>query len=138
MAVTTSIEGLAGAFGWLVSPLRMIGVQTDGWQKMLLLALNFIPVVHDEIQFSVNDEQPLGKIKSSPRSVSWSAWTGRVKIFMLRLINRGDMIAHDLVEDASTLPAPVAMPTLFPVPLLDRYYCTFVALVLFSYWLLGS
>ncbi len=138
MAVTTSIEELAGAFGWLVSPLRMIGVQTDSWQKMLLLALSFIPVVHEEIQFAVNDGKPRGKTKSSRISVSWSAWTDRVKNFMMRMINRGDMIAHDLAEDAGTLPASVEMPTLFPLPLLDRYCFAFVALVLCSYWLLGS
>ena len=52
LGITTTTQSLSLAFAWFVQPLRWLGCRTGEWQKILLLAMDFIPVVHAEIRAS--------------------------------------------------------------------------------------
>ena len=71
MAVTTTTRNLSRAFGWFVQPLQWLGCRTDEWQKMLLLTLDFIPVVQSEIRVSAESDAAANA--ESARTTAWSS-----------------------------------------------------------------
>lgn len=136
MARTTSVESIVGAFGWCVSPLNRLGVQTAGWQKILLLALKFIPVVHDQIKQTKPAKETAENGKTKTISARWSAWSLRLKSFVMRLVEQGDEMAHELAEEDHLLQS-CELPCFLPLALLDRLFLFSLSFALCIYWLLG-
>lgn len=136
LAITTSVEDLAAAFGWFVRPLSRLGCRTDDWQKTLSLALGFIPVIHAEFRDS-------GKsgIASAERERNgkgrWSLFIAKTQDLTERMLARGDKMAHEIAADGSSCLIPPALPSIRPLSLLDRYFISTMMLVIVCHWLAG-
>ena len=136
LAMTTSIEDLASAFGWFVRPLSGLGCRTDDWQKILLLALGFIPVVHAEIYASgKSDSTSAERVRNGKRR--WSRFFSKTEDFTERMLTRGDRMAHEIAADDSSCRTPAELPSMRPLPLLDRYFVSFMMLAIVCHWLTG-
>lgn len=138
LAITTSTEALAGAFGWFVQPLRWLGCKTEEWQKILLLSMDFIPVVQQEMHacspFATGIQvEP----KSRSFAVRWSTWRQRLHDFLLRLVDRGDTIAHRIAGDQGSSCGPAGLPPLMPMALRDQLFSVTMTLVIVCYWFAG-
>lgn len=137
LAITTSIESLAAAFGWLVHPLTLLGCRTDDWQKILLLALGFLPVVHEEITLAAPGEA--GSVRRQWWDVKGqcSLFAARTEGFIERMLTRGDRLAHQIAADGDARQPSSGLPRLWPLPLLDRYFVTAMMLIIVCQWLTG-
>lgn len=138
LAITTSTENLASAFGWFARPLQWLGCKTEEWQKILLLAMDLIPIVQAEISSSsetdiANHAVPV----HATREKGWSAWMEKLQGFFFRLVDRGEMIARGLASDENSSGLPAALLPLLPMALLDRLFSLGVALVFFFYLIMG-
>lgn len=138
LAITTTTSGLADTFGWFVQPLGWLGLRTGEWRKILLLALDFIPVVHAEIKVSGAPDDP-DFLAAPPGKIAgrWSRWGERLHGLLLRLIERGDTIAHRVAAHEETSLAPVALAPLLPLALPDRLFLLAMALLLTACWVLA-
>ena len=138
LGITTTTESLSQTFGWFVRPLRWLGCRTDEWQKILLLSLDFIPVVHAEIrasdQVETRSSDSLAPATSQGR---FAAWGKRLHDLIFRLVARGDEIAHRLTLDDAAALKPNVLPAFLPMALLDQLFSMAVCLVILSYWLVG-
>lgn len=138
LAITTSTETLARTFGWFVQPLQTFGCRTEEWQKMLLLTMDFIPVVQAEIKIT---SEPAGGCSDEPTQTTkmsrWSVWMQKLQGLLARLVDRADTVAHRVAahEDPSLLPAELS--PLLPMVLLDQLFTLTITLVVISYWLAG-
>ena len=138
LATTTSTKSLTSAFGWFVQPLQWLGCKTDEWQKLLLLTMDFIPIVQEEIRVTTSPEgQPSDEARLPASKNRWSAWSDKLENLLLRLVDRGDEIAHQIVASDDTLRAPVALSPLWPMALLDQLFALLITLLVISYWLAG-
>jgi energy-coupling factor transport system permease protein len=138
LAVTTSTKRLASAFGWFVTPLQWLGCKTDEWQKVLLLTMDFIPVVQAEIR--VTAEAGVSSPVEPDQSINegrWTVWTKKLQCLLLRLVDRGDKLAHQIVADEETSQPPVVLSPLFPMALLDQLFSLLITLLVVIYWLAG-
>ena len=135
LAMTTSAEKLTGTFGWFVQPLQWLGCRTEEWQKILLLTMNFIPVVREEIDSS--RAPGLGPHAPSARAGRWSVWMQTLQDFLLRLVNRGDAIAHRIAAGEDSLNLPEELPPFLPMALQDQLFSLAFILVIICYWLAG-
>jgi energy-coupling factor transport system permease protein len=139
LAMTTSTEKLTRTFGWFVQPLQWLGCKTEEWQKILLLTMNFIPVVQEEIRVSTassgvgNHTEPT----QTTRPGRWSVWMEKLQGFLLRLVNRGDAIAYRIATSEDTMPLPSKLPPLIPMTLQDQLFSLAFTLVIICYWLVG-
>ena len=136
LAMTTSIEDLAAAFGWFVRPLSCLGCRTDDWQKILLLALGFIPVVHAEIHDSGKSEVTSAERERGGKG-RWALFIMKTQDFTERMLARGDKMAHDIAADDSSCRSPSELASMRPLSLLDRYFFGTVMLVIVCHWLAG-
>ena len=136
LAITTPIEDLAAAFGWFVRPLSRFGCRTDDWQKILLLALGFIPVVHAEIHDSGKSEGASAERERNGKR-RWSLFLSKTGDLVERMLTRGDKMAHEIATDDSSCRIPSELPSLRPLPLLDRYFVGFMMLAIVCHWLTG-
>ncbi len=136
LAITTSIDDLAAAFGWLVRPLSHVGCRTDDWQKTLLLALGFIPVVHAEINDSGNNGTASAGRERNDRG-RWSLFFAKTEDFIQRMLTRGDKMAHEIAADGSSNQNPSELPSLTPLSLIDRYFISTTVLAVVCHWLAG-
>jgi len=136
LAVTTSIEDLAAAFDWFVRPLSRLGCRTDDWQKILLLALGFIPVVHAEILESGKSQIASAEQERSGRG-RWSLFVMQTQDLTERMLARGDKMAHDIAADGSSGQSPSELPSVRPLSLPDRYFVATMLLVIVCHWLAG-
>lgn len=136
LAMTTSIENLAAAFGWFVRPLSLLGCRTDDWQKTLLMALGFIPVVHAEIRNSGN-KATASAAREQDGQGRWSLFFSRTEDVIERILTRGDKIAHEIAADDSSYQNPSELPSMNPLSLLDRYFISIVLLAAVCHWLAG-
>jgi energy-coupling factor transport system permease protein len=145
LALTTSTEKLTRTFGWFVQPLQWLGCKTEEWQKMLLLTMNFIPVVQEEMRASTAssdvDDYSESKQTASPTQTAgpgrWSVWMQKLQDFLLRLVNRGDAIAYRIATDEDTMPLPEELPPFLPMALQDQLFSLAFTLVVICYWLAG-
>lgn len=138
LAITTSTENLASAFGWFVKPLQWLGCNVKEWQKLLLLSMDFIPVVHEEIRDS--SETDVGEHAGSVQATlekGWSAWIMKLQGFFSRLVDRGEVIARGLATDENSSRLPAALSPLLPMALLDRLFSLAVVLTTFCYLMTG-
>lgn len=131
LAITTSTKSLAISFGWFVKPLQWLGCRTDEWQKIVLLAMDFIPVIHEEIRGSSPTD-----VASPPRTWGdrWSLWMKSLHDFLMRLVSRGDTIAHRIAEDEISSRLPVELSPLLPMAFLDQLFSLTITLVILCYW----
>lgn len=138
LAITTSTKSLASAFGWFVQPLQWIGCKTDEWQKVLLLTMDFIPIVQEEIRVTTSAEGDAADEATLPASKSrWSIWCDKLQRLLLRLVGRGDDIAQRIAASDDALHAPVVLSPLLPMALLDQLFALLITLLIASYWLAG-
>ena len=138
LGITTTTQSLALAFAWFVRPLRWVGCRTDEWQKILLLAMDFVPVVQEEIRASSQEE--IRTADAVPHAASqgrFAAWGKRLHDLIFRLIARGDEIAHRLALDDAAALRSMVLPAFLPRVLLDQLFSIAVCLVILSYWLVG-
>lgn len=136
LSLTTSVEELVAALGWFVSPFRWLGCQTEEWQKILLLAVNMLPVVHDEIK-SVKESGKNDESKASDAASRWLSVGSALKVFVDRLLNKGDEVAHELAADENVGQSPVALPGLLPLTLQDQLLVASCVLLVLAFWLVG-
>lgn len=135
LAMTTSTETLTRTFGWFVQPLQWLGCKTEEWQKILLLTMDFIPVVQEEIHASRSSGvEPHAE---SAKVGRWSVWMQTLQDFLLRLVNRGDAIAYRLATSEDTMPLPKELPPFMPMALRDQLFSLVFTLVIICYWLAG-
>jgi energy-coupling factor transport system permease protein len=138
LGITTTTQSLALAFAWFVRPLRWVGCRTDEWQKILLLAMDFVPVVQEEIRASSQEEiQTADAVPHAASQGRFAAWGKRLHDLIFRLIARGDEIAHRLALDDAAALRPMVLPAFLPMALLDQLFSIAVCLVILSYWLVG-
>ncbi|MCK4507136.1 MAG: hypothetical protein KAU27_01245 [Desulfuromonadales bacterium] len=138
LAITTSTKSLAGTFGWFVQPLQWMGCRTEEWQKLLLLTMDFIPVVQTEIRRTSKPESACSADSMQATKVSrWSVWAQKLQDLLARLVDRGDTVAHRIAANEDTCHLPAALTPLLPLALLDQLFSLVVALVITCYWLAG-
>ena len=137
LAITTLIEDLAAAFGWLVRPLSLFGCRTDDWQKILQLALGFLPVVHEEITRSGPGDALTVRRRWWDIQGQSSLFAARTEDFIERMLTRGDRMAQQIAADSGVFHKPAGLPGLWPLPLLDRYFVTAMMLIILGHWLTG-
>lgn len=137
LSITTTVKELASAFGWFVRPLHWLGFHTDEWQKILLLTIRFLPTVHEEISRSKSSG---GGTEEAPAGVGlprWHSITHSVSVFVQRLLNRGDKLAHLLADGKEDDLLPPALPAFLPLALADKLLVLFLTLITFTAWLAG-
>jgi energy-coupling factor transport system permease protein len=138
LGITTSTMDLSLAFGWFVRPLGLIGFRTTEWQKIILQALDFIPLVHAEIGAS---SQGKGRgdddCNVETRPNRFHALGKGLHCLILRLVDRGDEIACRLAEDGDSPSGQQRLPAFLPMVLLDQLFVLTVCLVTFVFCLVG-
>jgi energy-coupling factor transport system permease protein len=138
LAITTSSKSLAITFGWFVQPLQWLGCRTEEWQKMLLLSMDFIPVVQTEIRRTSDPDSACSANPTHTTEVSrWSLWVQKLQDLLARLVERGDTVAYRIAANKDTFHPPAALSPLLPLALLDRIFSVVISLVVISYWLAG-
>lgn len=137
LAITTKIQDLTAAFGWFVQPLSWLGCRTEDWQKILLLALGFIPVVHEEIYLSGRSEDVSSTEQGQKVKGRWSMLCSKMQAFTERMLIRGDTMAHEIAANDSSCRIPSPLPSIWPLSLPDQYFVTAMILVMFCHWLAG-
>lgn len=137
LAITTSIDDLAAAFGWCVQPLAWLGCRTDDWQKIVSLALGFIPVVHAEVTVAGPGETGTAPARGRDAKGRWSVFRARAEDFTERMLTRGDQMACRIASDECASPGPAGLPSIRPLATLDRYCVFAMLLLIFCYWLAG-
>lgn len=138
LGITTTTQSLSLAFAWFVQPLRWLGCRTGEWQKILLLALDFIPVVHAEIRASGQTEGGASdSLTPAARQGRFAAWGKRLRDLIFRLVDRGDEFAHKLALDDNAVLNQNILPAFLPMALLDQLFALAACLVIISYWLVG-
>jgi energy-coupling factor transport system permease protein len=138
LSVTTSTEDLALTFGWFVRPLSWLGCRTREWQRTLLLAMDFLPVVHEELQASTSSGTDQHQATTSEDSTGlWSRTMRRLHGLVLRLLDRGDMVAHRMAEEGVVTGLATELPPLFPMALHDQLFTLGATFIVICYWLFG-
>jgi hypothetical protein len=134
LAITTSTKSLARTFGWFVQPFQWLGCRTEEWQKMLLLTMDFLPVVQTEIR---RTSEPDGACSANAEVSRWSVWVQKLQGLLARLVDQGDVVAHRIAAKEDASPLPTALSPLLPATLLDQLFSLVIALVVICYWLAG-
>jgi hypothetical protein len=137
LAITTRIEDLSAAFGWFVKPLSGLGCRTDDWQKIVLLALGFIPVVREEMHLSLRNEADCSAVRDQGWMGRWSVFCTKIKAFTERMLIRGDTMAHQIAANDNSCRIPSALLPIWPLSLPDRCIVTAMMLIMTCYWFAG-
>jgi energy-coupling factor transport system permease protein len=138
LAMTTSTESLAGTFGWLTQPLSRVGCRTREWQRLLLLSMDFIPVIRNEMRkASMAGTAGNAAIPPPGRMGLWTTWMQKLQGLLLHLADHGDSIAHRLAADEDSLPLPSGLSPLLPMARHDQGFSAVMALATLCYWLAG-
>ncbi len=136
LAMTTSTESLAGTFGWATQPLSRLGCRTRDWQRLLLLSMDFIPVIREEMrEASMGDAVDKARIPKTRQEGLWASWMQNMQGLLMRLTDRGDRMAHRLAADGDSMTPPSALPPLLPMARHDRIFSAVMVLLTISYWL---
>jgi energy-coupling factor transport system permease protein len=136
LAITTTKEALCQTFGWFVQPLNWLGCRTEEWQKILLLTIDFVPLVQEEMRAIGKTAAPAEPLVVNRPSV-WCAWAEKLQDFLSRLVSQGDSIAYRIATKEETLDLPVALPSLFPLSFHDQLFFVIVSLVAVCCWIVG-
>ena len=138
LAITTTTNTFSGTLGWFVRPLQRLGCETGEWQKILLLTMDFIPVVQEEMfACSTTDVGSLAESSLKSRTRRWSMWRQKLHGLLERLIDRGDTVAHRIAGDQDSLCLSAGLPPLMPMALQDQLFSLAITLVIACYWLAG-
>jgi len=137
LAITTRIEDLSAAFGWFVQPLSRLGCRTDDWQKIVLLALGFIPVVREEMDLSIRSEADCSSARDHGWKGRWSAFCTKMQAFTERMLIRGDTMAHEIAANDNSCRISYALSSIWPLSLPDRYIVITMMLIIACHWLAG-
>lgn len=126
LTLSTSTADLARAFGWFIRPLRHFGFHPDELQGLLLHALYFLPVVRAEAGVA----GATGETGRAERS-NWEDWSARLEGFVLRLVERGDVMAHRLAAGKSVGERLTDLPPMLPLASREKLFIlTFTLLAL--------
>lgn len=97
LARTTSPSDLAWGLTRLLAPMSRFGVPVREAGGLLLMVLHFLPLVREEVG-SLSRGEPgtgfIGRIRSA---------MGLIGPLLLRLVDRADSLAHDIVSDGFVL-----------------------------------
>lgn len=117
LAQTTSPEQLARACGWFMTPFGWLGCRVDEWEEILLLALNFLPVLHEEVVATASVADATPPHESATRGIRQrlSHWSKHLTDALERLVLRADGMAREIVEGDVALAAPASLGPLFAV-----------------------
>ncbi len=139
LAITTSTEILSRTFAWFMQPLQWLGCKTEEWQKILLLTMDLVPVVQQEIRACATPDGgiPAAGYISRTDAGRWSVWRQQLHGLLLRLVDRGDMIAHRIAGEQDSLRPPESLPPLMPLAFYDQLFCLAMALAVACYWFAG-
>lgn len=137
LAISTKIEDLTATFGWFVQPLSRLGCRTEDWQRILLLALGFIPDVHAEIYRSGRSEGLSASEKGPDGKGRWYTFFAKIEAFTERMLIRGDTMAHEIATNGNSCRIPAALPSIWPLSLPDRYIAIAIMLIMVSQWFAG-
>ena len=137
LGITTSTIDLSLAFGWMVRPLGLLGFRTTEWQKIMLQALDFIPLVFMEINASAQIDNTSDKHSAEVKQGRFHTWGKGLHRLIFRLVDRGDKIAYRLTVDGDATAGRQRLPAFLPMALLDQLFSMAVCLVILSYWLVG-
>lgn len=138
LAITTSTQVLTRTFGWFVQPLQLLGCKTEEWQKILLLTMGFLPAVQEEIQTAIAPDAG-GQVESTSRASAgrWSLWSQKLHGFIMRLVDRGDLIAHQTAADEDSTQLPAGLSPLMPMALHDQLFSLAIVFIVVCYWFAG-
>ena len=139
LSLTTPVAELVAAFGWSVRPLKWLGFDTDEWQKTLLLAIDYLPLVKAEMSpaKSKTDQEDVTS-EATGKRLSWGALGSSLTAFVDNLLTRGDKIAHELVDANSMDKEPLRLPSLLPITLQDRLFLSACIMMVCLYGLAGG
>jgi energy-coupling factor transport system permease protein len=138
LGITTSTLDLSLAFGWFVRPLGLLGFPTTEWQKILLQALDFIPLVHTEIRSSTQVKVEAADHHSPEVTQGrFHTWGKTLHHLVFRLVDRGDEIACRMALEGETTAGARRLSVLLPMALLDQLFVLTLCLVILAYWLVG-
>jgi len=138
LAMTTSTTCLASTFGWFVQPLQWLGCRTEEWQKLLLLTMDFIPIVQQEICVTTASDGEIPAEGSQPiQKNRWAVWTQKLLGLLARLVDRGDTVAHRMAANGDVFLLPTRLSPLLPLSLLDRIFLLVSTLMVIIYCLAG-
>ena len=137
LAITTKIEDLTATFGWFVQPFSRLGCRTKDWQRIILLALGFIPAVHEEIYRSGQSKNVPAADKGQDKKARWSTFCTEIQDFTERMLTRGDSMARDIAVNDNSCRIPPELPSIWPLSLPDRYIVTAMMLIMVCHWLAG-
>lgn len=136
-ALTTRIELIVAAVGWFARPLKSIGLNVSNFEKLVLLVLRFLPIVHGHIgQVAAENDLTDDKVSSSFLQ-KWRIWAIRVRTSIISLIDQGDEIAHELAQQEQEQDQVVTLPGLFSLPSSDLVAVLWLVTILCVYWLIG-
>ncbi len=137
LAKTSSTNSIVRTFDWFVSPLKWFGCKTDEWQKVLLITMDFVPLVREEIQVSTGNDEGNPKTRNYLSTDQWSPWSHKLTSLFLRLVDRCDKVAHQMVVDDTIFLLPKPLTPLFPLALLDQLFFLIGLLLIVIYWFVG-
>lgn len=137
LALTTSPACLAGSFGWFVRPLRRFGWRTDEWQKLVLLSMDFIPMIREELHTAFTAGTDDGQASSVAQAARWHAWSEKLHALILSLVARADIVAQRLAEDGDSPARTTPLPRLLPLAVRDRWLLALLGALITCYWILG-
>lgn len=135
LAISTSIEQLTMSFAWFVQPLGWLGCRTVEWQKLMFLSLGFLPLVQEELGRSSIERTDTPADQATPGLCSLRCQ--QLSGFIVRLIDRGDVIAHRIAADEGDDILPPALPPLSPLAWHDRFFAVTVLVLLLWFWWIG-
>ena len=92
---TTPPAELARGLGWLLAPLRLVRVPVEEITGMVLLVMQFLPLIRQEIARVNTAQKEQGK---GPLS-RFSCWAEQLEPLLLRLFDRADGLARDIAAD---------------------------------------
>lgn len=105
---------------------------------MLLLTMDFIPIVQAEIRvttaFDVDTPAEPTQLTFKSR---WTLWAQKLQKLLFRLVERGDGIAHQIAANEDSSRLSTTLSPLLPLALLDQLFTLVITLLIASYWLVG-
>jgi energy-coupling factor transport system permease protein len=138
LGLTTSTLDLSLAFGWFVKHFGLLGLRTTEWPKIMLQALDFIPLVHAEINASAQSTvTPPDNYSVKSKHTRFHDWGNELHRLVFRLVDRGDEIAYRLTFDGDGPSGQQRLPVFLPMTLLDQLFVFTVCLLILAYWLVG-
>jgi energy-coupling factor transport system permease protein len=135
LASTTAPGLLARTCGWFLSPLKLVGCRVREWEGLLLLSLQFIPVLREELIASVPGTEKREPLGSSVKPLQ--IWKERLLIVLDRLVLRADAMAHDIVAGRDKLEPQGRLEPFMPFNFTAYLYMFASLLFVALYWLSG-